>query len=116
MTRSGKDCASMPNLSGAPRRYARKIRREAGMRSKRLVRAFAEVPREKFLGPGPWQLLIPNYRKTGYVGTPNAHPRHLYDDVLVGILPQRFLNNGHPASLASWLDWLDSTALASMLV
>jgi protein-L-isoaspartate(D-aspartate) O-methyltransferase len=71
------------------------------------VRAFAEVPREKFLGPGPWQLLIPDYRKLGYVRTPDAHPRHLYGDVLVGILPQRFLNNGHPTSLASWLDWLD---------
>ena len=77
------------------------------MRSKRLVRAFAEVPRENFLGPGPWKLLIPGYRKIGYVSSADAHPRHLYDDILVGILPERFLNNGHPGSLASWLDWLD---------
>jgi protein-L-isoaspartate(D-aspartate) O-methyltransferase len=97
----------MANLSGARKRYARKLRRKAGIRSKRLLRAFAEVPRENFLDPGPWQLLIPGYRKTGYVTTPDAHPRHLYDDVMVGILPRRFLNNGHPSSLASWLDWLD---------
>lgn len=77
------------------------------MRSKRLVRAFAEVPREKFLGPGPWKLLIPGYRKIGYVTTADAHPRHLYDDVLVGIIAERLLNNGMPSGLASWLDWLD---------
>jgi protein-L-isoaspartate(D-aspartate) O-methyltransferase len=97
----------MANLSGARKRYARKLRRKAGIRSKRLLRAFAEIPRENFLGSGPWQLLIPGDRKTGYVTTPDAHPRHLYDDVLVGIIPQRYLNNGHPGSLASWLDWLD---------
>lgn len=96
----------MANLSGVRKRYARKLRRKAGLRSKGLVRAFSEVPRENFLGPGPWQLLIPGARKIGYVRTPDAHPRHLYDDVLVGILPQRYLNNGHPSSLASWLDWL----------
>lgn len=99
--------ALMAKVSGARKRYARKLRRKAGIRSKRLVRAFAEVPREKFLGPGPWKLLIPDYRKTGYVISADAHPRHLYDDVLVGIIPERFLNNGQPSGLASWLDWLD---------
>lgn len=97
----------MEKLSGARKRYARKLKRKAGIRSKRLLRAFAKVPRENFLGPGPWKLLIPGYRKIGYVSSADAHPRHLYDDILVGILPERFLNNGHPGSLASWLDWLD---------
>jgi protein-L-isoaspartate(D-aspartate) O-methyltransferase len=99
--------ALMANISGARKRYARKIRRIAAIRSKRLVRAFAEVPREKFLGAGPWKLLIPGGRKIGYVTTADAHPRHLYDDVLVGIIAERFLNNGMPSGLASWLDWLD---------
>jgi len=40
------------------------------------------VKREDFLGRGPWQ--------RGYVRTPN--PIFLYDDVLVGIVPERNLN------------------------
>jgi protein-L-isoaspartate(D-aspartate) O-methyltransferase len=105
MMTGGGSFSILEKLSGARKRYARKLRRKAGMRSKRLVRAFAEVAREDFLGPGPWKLLIPG--KIGYTSSADAHPRHLYDDILVGILPERFLNNGQPSGLASWLDWLD---------
>ncbi|MGO9607948.1 MAG: hypothetical protein ACLQAT_31865 [Candidatus Binataceae bacterium] len=98
----------MPNLAGARRRYARKLRRKAHLRSRLLVRAFAEVPREHFLGPGPWKILdlrrgarrrIRNHRTPRtfldfYRTTPDSRPRHLYDDVLVGIFPERMLNNG----------------------
>ncbi len=30
-----------------------------GLRSETLVRAFASVPREDFVGPGPWKVLRP---------------------------------------------------------
>lgn len=56
--------------------------------------AFAEVPREDFLGPGPW----PIFRKrTAYVPTPTADPVYLYTDDIVGILPERHINNGQPS-------------------
>jgi protein-L-isoaspartate O-methyltransferase len=32
-----------------------------GLQSEALVRAFASVPREDFVGPGPWKLLRPPY-------------------------------------------------------
>src|SRR6266403_6136078 len=93
----------MQNLNGARRRYARKVRRKAHLRSKLLVRAFAETPRERYLGPPPWKLLT----LKGYRVPRKSHPRDLYNDVLVGILPHRFLNNGQPSGLAMWFDAMD---------
>jgi protein-L-isoaspartate(D-aspartate) O-methyltransferase len=93
----------MPNLSGVRRRYARKVRRKAHLRSKLLIRAFAETPREHFLGPPPWKV----FTLKGYRVPRKSHPRLLYDDVLVGILPERLLNNGQPSGLAMWFDTLN---------
>jgi len=73
------------------------------LRSKLLVRAFAETPREHYLGPPPWKLLTTK----GYRVLRKSHPRSLYDDVLVGILPERLLNNGQPSGLAMWFDALN---------
>jgi protein-L-isoaspartate(D-aspartate) O-methyltransferase len=87
--------------------FAEKIREMAALKSDGLVRGLASVPREEFIGPGPWQILrLPNLAG-GYVTTPDADPRHLYDNVLVALDPGRGLNNGEPASLARWLDSLD---------
>src|ERR1700719_3827241 len=91
----------MPNLNGARKRYARKIRRIARLQNPLLIRALAEVPREHFLGPPPWSLLtMKGYRK-------KTRPQLLYDDVLIGIIPERWLNNGQPSGLAAWFDALD---------
>jgi hypothetical protein len=55
--------------------------------------AFAEVPREDFLSPGPW----PIFRmRQAYVPTPTADPVYLYTDDIVGIVPERHINNGQP--------------------
>lgn len=65
-----------------------------------LQAAYAAVPREAYLGPGPWPLL----RWPGeYLTTPDADPAWLYSDVLVGILPERRLNNGQPSAHATWI-------------
>ncbi len=87
--------------------YAEEIRRTANLRSTSLVRAFATVARERFLGPGPWE--IAHLGPGGLVrrATPDADPRHLYADVLIVIDAQRLLNNGQPSALATWLDALD---------
>ncbi len=91
------------------RLYAEEIRAVSNLRSEALVEAFATVPRERFLGPGPWKIQCPNPDKpmaTSYRPTEDAHPRHLYHNVLVAIDSSRELNNGHPSSLAHWLDAL----------
>ena len=55
--------------------------------------------REAYLGPGPWPIL----RWPGYTSTPDADPAWLYSDILVGILPERHLNNGQPSAHALWI-------------
>ena len=97
----------MRDLDAIRRRYAEEIRAASGLRSKALVAAFATVPREHFLGPGPWLIQGPGPGGGGYQATPDDDPAHLYRDILVAIDPARRLNNGRPSYLASCLDHLE---------
>lgn len=89
--------------------YARTIAENAKVRSEALRTAFATVPREAFLGPGPWSILRweSGSRIPAYTSTPNANLEHLYQDVVVAIDTSRQLNSGHPSFLAFCLDALD---------
>jgi protein-L-isoaspartate(D-aspartate) O-methyltransferase len=96
----------MDDLSAVRLRFAQMIGETAGLTSKRLIRAFAEVPREDFVGPGPWKILqVENLWQ--YRDTPDDNPVHIYCDVLVALDASRHLNNGLPSALARWLDALD---------
>jgi protein-L-isoaspartate(D-aspartate) O-methyltransferase len=67
------------------------------------------VPREQYLGPGPWEIFDPEAIGNPlrpYRQTPDADPVHLYRDVLVGIDLTRMLNNGQPSAHALWIDQL----------
>ena len=90
----------------ARRRYAEELRALSRLRSELLVEAFARVPRERYLGAGPWRVRRPSLQG-GYTDTPDADPRHLYHDVLVAIDEERRLNNGQPSGLALWLDQIE---------
>jgi len=90
----------------ARQRYAELIGQKAALRSDRLVSAFAEVPRENYLGPGPWQILRPP-SLWNYENTQDDDPAHIYDDVLVALDATRRINNGCPSGLAAWIDALD---------
>ena len=90
--------------------YAEMLRELAQLRSPSLVRAFASVPREAFLGRGPWRILRPDQILAGYSTTPDDDPSHLYQNVLVAIDETRLVNNGEPAGLARWLGQLDLQA------
>jgi len=46
----------MITLGDYRRFYADEIRVSANLRSSALIDAFAHVPREKYLGPPPWQI------------------------------------------------------------
>ena len=65
----------------------------------RLERIFELVPREAFMGPGPWQI------KAGrrYVETPDNDPRHLYQNVLVALDANKGINNGEPFLHTRWI-------------
>ena len=94
----------METLERSRRAFADEIRALADLSSEMLWRAFAAVPREQFLGPGPWYVLSPRAPERY---EPTADPRHLYANVLVAIDPGRHLNSGEPAALARWLDRLE---------
>jgi protein-L-isoaspartate(D-aspartate) O-methyltransferase len=82
------------------RAYAKQILAAARIIDPRIEAAFAEVHREDFLGPGPWQMFrLPSL----YVASPGADPVLLYVDQVVGIIPERGLNNGQPSLHATLL-------------
>ena len=95
-------CATDPLAMGyLPDDGPRLPRLSANIRSDELVNAFAKVPRENFLGPGPWKIasVEPGLGGTTYVETPDANPRHLYHSVPVALDLGRDLNNGQPAAV-----------------
>jgi protein-L-isoaspartate(D-aspartate) O-methyltransferase len=95
------------SLKAQRRWFADELRWCAKLRSERLVEAFATVPRESFLGRGPWHILGDGAFVRGYVKTGDSNPGHLSHNVLVAIDARRRLNNGHPSFLASLIDQLD---------
>ncbi|MGO9060621.1 MAG: protein-L-isoaspartate O-methyltransferase family protein [Candidatus Binataceae bacterium] len=90
----------MDAIQEARERYAQMLREKAQLKSDALMRAFAQVPREAFLGPAPWRLL----------GSETDNPVHLYNDVLVAIDPTRSLMNGLPSFIARSIDALGLSA------
>jgi protein-L-isoaspartate(D-aspartate) O-methyltransferase len=90
----------------ARHRFAEELRYTARIRSPRLVAAFATVPREHFLGPGPWRVLSP-MNLAEYWTTEDDRPHHLYHDILIEIDPVRRLNNGQPSLWACLYDQLE---------
>ena len=64
----------------------------ANVPNPRVTEAFATVPREHFLGPGPWRI----FAGTRYISTPGDDPAFLYQDVTVAIAEEQQINNGQP--------------------
>ena len=72
----------------------------AGAADARLIDAFAAVARERFVGPGPWDVCVGQR----YLRTPDADPRWIYQDVVVALDREAGLNNGQPTLHARCLD------------
>lgn len=79
--------------------YARQMAAMSGSRDPRIERAFDLVPREAFLPPGPWQVVVNNQP----IPTPTADPAFLYQNVLVAIDRDKGINNGEPFLHAAWI-------------
>lgn len=101
-------------IGTARRAYAEELRFTARVRDAAVVNAFATVPREHFVGPGPWRVLSP-MNVAEYWTTEDADPRHVYHDVLVAIDERRRLNNGQPSLWAFLYDQLGLTAGAHVV-
>ena len=93
--------------AAARRDYADELARIGPIeRTPELTAAFATVPRERFLGPGPWRIIVPRASGNEVFTSPDADPVHLYRDVLVTIDASRGINNGQPSLWARAFDRL----------
>jgi protein-L-isoaspartate(D-aspartate) O-methyltransferase len=74
------------------------------------------VPRERFLGPGPWSTKGADGDLSGAPReTKDADPRRVYHNVAIAILPERQLYNGQPSTIGAWIDRLALTPRARVV-
>ena len=103
----------MLTLDDYRRFYADEVRVSANLRSTALVEAFAHVPREKYLGPPPWQIGSAEQMALSSVGmgsatyTTTEDPRDVCHNVLIALDAAHHINNGQPSLLARWIEALD---------
>ncbi len=100
----------MMDLTLRRRFFAEELEAVCKLRSPALVEAFATVPREQFLRPGPWQVLADGDFMAGagmqLRATPDADPARVYHNISVAIDPSRQLFNGQPGTLGVWIEAL----------
>jgi len=78
-------------LAVVRRAYAKQILASVNVAHDALEPAFAKVRREDFVGPSS----SPIFRHGAvYMPTPSDDPVYMYTDVLVGLVPERRINNG----------------------
>ena len=94
------------DLDARRRFFAEEIEAIAHLTSPALVDALATVPREAFLGAGPWMVRGEADAQAAPRRTPDADPRHVYHNLSVAIDLSRQLFNGAPAILARAIDAL----------
>ncbi|HEY7055962.1 MAG TPA: methyltransferase domain-containing protein [Vicinamibacterales bacterium] len=100
----------MMDLTRRRRFFAEEIEAVCRLRSPLLVDALADVPRERFLRPGPWTIVADGELGFSTIKTrttADADPARIYHNVAVAIDPDRQLFNGQPGTLAAWIDTLD---------
>jgi len=97
----------IPALDEVRRWFAEDLRVTCHLHDERVVAAFATVPRERFVGPGPWRI---RHFVDGYWTTPDDDPRRLYHNVLVALDETRGLNTGEPGL---WARHFDSLGIAA---
>lgn len=85
--------------------YASEMATASGSDDPRIENAFATVPREDFVGPGPWMIMGLSAALAGerYVRTLDADPAHLYRNALVALDAEKGINNGEPSLHAAWI-------------
>jgi len=95
---------STGRIESLRRWFADEVAWTSGVSDASIVEAFASVPRENFLPPGPWLFstaMMPEPSRR----TPDDSPHHLYHNVVVVIDPARDLSSALPSYMASLLDF-----------
>lgn len=73
--------------------FARYVSAAANENREGIRLAFETVDRLKFVGSGPWQIAVPE----GYISTEYNHPCLIYQDILIGLIPEKGINTGIPS-------------------
>src|ERR1700709_1450444 len=79
--------------------FSRLMAAASGSADPRLERAFELVPREAFMGPGPWRV----GRYQTYLETPDADPAYLYQTVVGALDAHNGINRREPFFQAIWM-------------
>jgi protein-L-isoaspartate(D-aspartate) O-methyltransferase len=93
MAKHDKDLAEIRSA------YASEIAAASDVTETRVERAFAEIPREAFMGPPPWRIIHGGQ----LVEASTSDPRRLYRNVLVALDEEKGINNGEPSLHAAWM-------------
>ena len=101
--------------------FAEELEAVCKLQTAALVDAFARVPRDQFLPPGPWTVLSSS-GDSYMMGagaqtqqTPDADPARVHHNIAVAIDPERQLFNGQPGMLGAWIDMLELRPAARVL-
>jgi protein-L-isoaspartate(D-aspartate) O-methyltransferase len=100
----------MRDLAAQRRFYAEEIEAVANLSTPGLVEALATVPRERFLGKGPWTVRAESDPTGVPRRTADDDPGRVYHNWSVAIDPTRQLFNGAPGVIASSIDRLQLRA------
>jgi len=90
-------------IESARRFYAEELCRVNRISSPAILAAFSAVPRERFVGPGPWMIQTSGTQ----FFTESDDPRNVYRDALIVLDAAKRLNNGQPSLWAFHLSLLD---------
>jgi protein-L-isoaspartate(D-aspartate) O-methyltransferase len=91
-----------PTTAAARRWLAEDLRVSCHVTSSAIIEAFATVPRERFLGPGPWTMR--GLFEGGAYSPQGDDPAVVYHNVSIAIDASRDLYNGQPGLIARWLE------------
>jgi len=91
--------SSARDLKKAKSFYAELMATASRTNDPRLRQAFEAVPREAFMPPGPWRIMVNHH----YVETPDDDPVYLYQNALVALDAAKGINNGEPYLHAAWM-------------
>lgn len=83
----------MSSIKTLRRFYARYVTATGGVFDERIVDAYSQIKREAFVGRGPWHICTSG----SYITSETSDPSILYQDILVGLSPDRGINNGEPS-------------------
>ena len=86
-------------LDGVRRAYAKALARVSASRDPRLEQVFYRVPREAFLPPGPWKVLV----EGRFVETSSSDAAQVYQNAAIALDARKGINNGEPYLHAMWI-------------